>query len=279
MSPSIRSIIKRNPILHRIAIWVKNKVHYVHAKWYQLVGLGYMERKIAAGPNKGLIFCAGRRVKYSEDFWSGEYELAACQFMQSMIGQDAICYDIGANLGYHTLIMARQASQGLVFAFEPLPEVGVILERNVVANQISNVELVKKAVTSTSGSVSLVRNISIDQAVIRWAGDGDPMHQTFICESISVDDFVKAGNPAPTFIKIDVEGAEIEVLSGAADTLLHFRPLVMCEIHGTNAARVYQILHASGYRLFSVGESITLIDSVATMPTNMYEGHVFARPA
>ena len=275
MIPYVRHLIKKRPILHKIAIWTRGKVF---SKWYQIVGLGYTKKKIKAGPGKGLMFYAGRRVEYSKDFWSGEFEQIACQFMKSVIKQDAVCYDIGANLGYHSLIMARQASHGLVVAFEPLPDIARIYKRNMAVNQFSNVKLVIKAVTSSSGSISLGRDISIDQAAMRWAEDCDFMHQTFVCKSISVDDFVNDGNPAPTFIKIDVEGAETEVLSGAVDTLLNNKPLVMCEIHGTNAAKVYRILNESGYELFNVGDELTLIDSVSSMPTNVDEGHVFARP-
>jgi len=270
------SLFRRTPILYKIAVWARNIVYY---NWYKLMGLAYIGRAIDAGPNQGLIFYARWRVQYSQDFWSGHYELITCKFMQSVIDENDICYDIGANLGYHALIMARKASLGRVFAFEPLREVGRILERNVIENSISNVEWVQKAVTSSSGTISLGRNIAIDQAAIRWAGDRDPMCETFNCESVSVDDFVASGKPAPSFMKIDVEGAEVEVLSGATKTLIYYKPLVLSETHGVDAAvGVYRILHECGYELFNVNKDFAPIVSETDMPISMYEGHVFARP-
>jgi FkbM family methyltransferase len=275
--PFLRSIGKRNPFVHRTAVWTRDKVR---TTWYQLVGLDYFKGEITDGPNKGLFFYAARRVHYSRDFWNGKSELQACQFMQHAISENAVCYDIGANLGYHTLIMARQASRGIVFAFEPLPEAFLILSKNMAANQVRNVVLLNEAVTETGGSVSLGHDRSIDQAAIRWADDRDPMHRTFTRPSTSVDGFVRAGNPAPTFIKIDVEGAEGEVLSGAADTLRQHRPLILCETHGeASAVRLYQLLRQNDYQLFNVSDRLTTVDSVADMPRNMHDGHVVAYPA
>lgn len=273
---ALREAIKKQPLLSRAAALTKQSIR---SSWYRLAGVGYVKRRIASGPNEGLVFFSGRRVKYSRDFWSGRYEIEACQFMQRVIRHDSVCYDIGANLGFHTLVMARRASEGIVFAFEPLPEAGRIFERNMLMNGIDNAVLIRKAVTRATGSVALGRNITIDQAAAAWTGMRDPIHQVFTCESVNVDDFVGAGNSPPGFIKIDVEGAETEVLMGAINTLSHFQPLVICETHGTGAARdVYQILVENGYRLFAVGRSLTPIMSVTGMPANMHEGLVFAQP-
>jgi FkbM family methyltransferase len=224
-----------------------------------------------------MLFNSGKRVKYSKDFWNGSYEIETCRFMERVLENNNICYDIGANLGYHTLIMARKVVGGRVFAFEPLYEAAAILERNLISNCLRNVILVKKAVTSKSGTISLGWNISIDQAAIRWASDSNRLYQPIVCDSTTIDDFIKAGNPPPTFIKIDVEGAEVDVLRGAIETLMQIRPSVMCETHGAdNAAKVYEILHGVGYRLFNVSQNVIPVDSINDMPTNMYEGHVYA---
>lgn len=275
MNNRIRNMLKSIPL-------VRSAVRFVRAKlcsvWYQAMGLGYTQRRIAAGPNRGLFFSAGKRVRYSKDFWNGTYESDACHFLENIIWPDAICYDIGANLGYHALIMARKATKGFVYAFEPLQEAGLVLENNITVNQIRNIQWVAKAVTAQSGQVKLGRNVSIDQAAVRWADDEDPMYQAIECESMSLDDFVNSGSPAPSFIKIDVEGAETDVLLGAKGTLAQYKPMILCETHGIEAAtRVYEILCAQGYELFTLGANLSPIRSLAEMPTNMYEGHVLAR--
>jgi|GEM_PF-5358155 len=276
ISSALRAFVKKRRLLHRIAVSSRDTLRY---KWYQRMGLGYVKDRIVAGPNQGLVFYAARRVRYSRDFWTGEYELALCRFLETVVQEDAVCYDIGANLGYHTLIMARRASRGHVFAFEPLPEAAGILGRNIRENQIGNVALVDKAVFNKSGLITLGRDLSIDQAAVRWAADDECIHRPFTCEAVRVDDFVSAGNAAPTLVKIDVEGAETEVLSGAVETLARFHPLVVCETHGVHAAgNVFWILREAGYSLFNVAGRLSPIDSFAGMPKNMYEGHVFATP-
>lgn len=87
------------------------------------------------------------------------------------------------------------------------------------------------------------------------------------------------GNRPPSFLKIDVEGAEADVLEGAANTLKNYQPMVLCETHGqTRAQRVYEILVGLNYELFCVKENVVPIESITQVPTNMYDGHLFARP-
>lgn len=272
----VRSFVKQHPVLHSIAVRSRDTLRRA---WYQRFRLRYVPRKILAGPNAGLIFYAARRFKYSRDFWSGQYELRLCQLLEQTVTPDAVCYDIGANLGYHALIMARRASAGHVFAFEPLPEAVDILRRNMIANAETNVILVTKAVAASGGVIQMGCDITVDQAAIRWSADGDSLHRPFRCECVSVDEFVAAGNPPPTFIKIDVEGAESEVLDGAIDCLKRFRPAIICETHGAEQTkRVYEILKENGYSLSKVAATLSPIESVEAMPTNWLEGHVFARP-
>jgi hypothetical protein len=86
-----------------------------------------------------------------------------------------------------------------------------------------------------------------------------------------------AGHPAPTLLKIDVEGAEVDVLAGAAECLAKYRPLIVCEIHGHWAAdQVFDLLHKAGYRLYNIEQDLREINSALEMPTRMEEGHMMA---
>ncbi len=252
----------------------------VKSRYIKALGLGYVKRRITAGPIKGLWFIAGKRVFYSKDFWSGAYEENFCCFLQKTVPEDAVCYDIGANIGYHTLIMAHSANNGgLVYAFEPIPEVCEVLIRNTQINNLHNVVVVNKVVSRESGTLSLIRNIDIDQAIMSAeTKKNNPFRETITCAATTIDEFVAAGNRSPSFLKIDVEGAEVDVLAGAIDTLRKYHPIIACETHGLARARgVYEILTDLNYELFCVNAGIVPIDSVTQMPNNMYEGHVFAR--
>jgi FkbM family methyltransferase len=254
--------------------------------YLRMFGLGYVKRKITAGPAEGLWLIAGKRVAYSEEFWNGSYEQDLCGFLQRAVPANAVCYDVGANIGYHTLILAQ--SSGTVYAFEPIPDVCQVLIDNARANDMSNITVVNKVISSESGTVTLVQDMAIDQAGI--FGDdpekeraakvqGNPLRKTITCDAVTIDEFVAQGNKPPTFIKIDVEGAEMAVLAGARDTLKNHRPDILCETHGrARASAVYEMLAELDYELFCVREDAVPLESVEQAPANMHEGHLLARP-
>ncbi len=252
----------------------------VKSRYIRAFGLGYVKRRITAGPIKGLWFIAGKRVFYSKDFWSGSYEENFCCFLQKTVPEDSVCYDIGANIGYHTLIMAHSVNNGgLVYAFKPIPEVCEVLTRNAQINNLHNVVVVNKVVSRESGTLSLIRNIDIDQAILSAeTKKKNPLRETITCAATTIDEFVAAGNRSPSFLKIDVEGAEVDVLAGSIDTLKKYHPIIVCETHGVARAHgVYEILTDLNYELFCVNADMVPIESITQMPNNMYEGHVFAR--
>ena len=280
----MKDIEKVKPFLRRFPVfylWLQKIKLHINVYMIRLFGLGYTERTITDGPIRGFKFIAARRVHYSKWFWGGTYEKEACGFLQTIILPDAVCYDIGTNLGYHALIMAEAAKNGHVYAFEPIPQVCEILQKNININHKQNITIVPKAVTREAGKIQLVRDTSIDQAAIKFAYEGKSLHMRGIieCDGVTLDGFAVEKKTPPSVIKIDVEGAEVDVLQGASSVLEQFHPLVLCETHGQLAARgVYKILHECGYELFNVHEGVRPITSVAEMPNNMDEGHVFARP-
>lgn len=279
----------RSSIISRIIYAVRRPRRTLKAIYLQKLGLGYVKRKVTAGPIKGLWLVAGKRIFYSKDFWNGSYEMYTCHFIQSIVPANTVCYDIGANIGYHTLVLAKRAgSGGLVYAFEPIPEVCEVLKHNAKINDMSNIVVVNNVVSCESGTLTLVLNIDIDQAsVLEDLPEQklfakitkNPLRKTFTCTSITIDEFVAQGNRPPSFMKIDVEGAEVDVLAGATNTLENHQPVVLCETHGkTQALGVYKILTELKYDLFCVSDKTVPIESITKVPTNMYEGHVFARP-
>ena len=278
MAERLKNFLRGFPVFY---LWL-HKIK-IRAKIYKirLFGLGYTERIITGGPIQGLRFVAARRVHYSKWFWNGTYEKETCCFLQAIIPPKGVCYDIGANLGYHALVMAEAAENGQVYAFEPIPQVCEILQRNIALNHKLNITIVSKVVTRMAGKIQLGINTFIDQAAVKFVAEDEShiMCENVDYEGITLDGFVAEGNTFPFLIKIDVEGAEVDVLQGARGVLAQYHPLVLCETHGQAAARgVYEILCEHGYDLFIVHDGVRPINSFEDMPDNMDEGHVFARP-
>jgi FkbM family methyltransferase len=155
-----------------------------------------------------------------------------------------IFIDIGAHVGWYTLRAARAVGPtGLVIAFEPDPVNRHQLEKNLSLNQVSNCEVVSLAAWSRSGQV-------------RWCSAQEPVWHRIderegsgVIEATRVDDLVaRRSLQRVDWIKMDIEGGEVEALKGAADTLDRFRPALFIEVHGT-LGHLRELLQGRGYSI------------------------------
>ncbi len=146
------------------------------------------------------------------------YEKNETDFIKDSINSEDIVIDIGANIGYYTLLFARLVGDtGKVYAFEPDPRNYLLLEKNIQTNNYSNVILEKKAVSNKSEKSKLY---------VTEYGAGSSMHKGNIdttngidIDVITLDDYFKVNNIIPDFIKIDVEGFELNTLKGMKSVL------------------------------------------------------------
>jgi FkbM family methyltransferase len=159
------------------------------------------------------------------------------QFWSDLNLTGKIVYDVGAFQGLLTLFFASRAR--VVVCFEPNTQNHKRLVENLQLNGINNVEVRKVGVGARSESRRMVGNplmpggSSVDQdavAELLKAGGGA------VVEAISIvtldDEIPKTGLPAPDFIKIDIEGWEMEALRGARNTLEVHKPALFLEMHG-----------------------------------------------
>jgi FkbM family methyltransferase len=170
--------------------------------------------------------------------------------------------DIGAHVGWYAIQAARAVGpSGQVVAIEPAPRNRLQLENNINLNGITNVTIVPQAVWSHAGKV-------------KWQGDSaesvwhkiDESSGIETVDAVTVDDLVRrfALNRVD-WIKLDIEGAEVEVLKGAAQSIQRFHPALFIEVHGT--------LHALEAFLTEFGYSI---DKKTFGGITANHGHVLA---
>lgn len=159
--------------------------------------------------------------------WLGTYERETQRVLKRLIEPGAVVYDLGANVGFFTLLASKLAgAAGVVYAFEPLPRNIELLERHVQLNRASNVRVMPLAVTATSGVARFARAANPSMGGLAEEGDVE-------VRTDSIDALVGSGviRP-PTFLKIDVEGAEDGVLAGAKQVLREHRPDILLSAHG-----------------------------------------------
>jgi FkbM family methyltransferase len=160
----------------------------------------------------------------------------------SFVQRGDVVLDVGANVGTHAVFLSHVVrAEGKVLAFEPLtPNVDALLETIRRRSRISNISIIQTAVGNPGKSpqevVIRVPGNDLTQASLRLQGAGSWQGQTSVREykvlltSLDAESEVQA-LPSIDFIKIDVEGGELDVWKGAAETVRRHHPLVYCEVY------------------------------------------------
>jgi FkbM family methyltransferase len=182
--------------------------------------------------------------------WLGAYEYEMRRAFESHVKEGAVVFDVGAHVGFYTLLSSVLAgSRGKAIAFEPNPRNLVFLKEHIRINEIRNVQVMEVAVSDCKG-VSFFQERSVSSTG-RLAVNGKLQ-----VETVSLDEIIPQGLvPAPECVKIDVEGAEMLVLTGARFTLLRYRPIVFLETHGKEVRNeCCRFLKSVGYEVRLIGE-------------------------
>jgi FkbM family methyltransferase len=175
----------------------------------------------------------------------GAYENDFIDVMRRYLHSGDTCVDVGGHLGYYCLLMSKMVGPtGHVISFEPVPTNMAVLKENIALNSVTNVELVNSALGERPGTVSLIcpENFELSWTPSIRAYNVEGARNSIDVPMDTLDAFLHRGGHKPTLIKIDVEGAELDVLSGAVETLRTARPTVLLEIHGWGDASSEQIL-------------------------------------
>lgn len=152
----------------------------------------------------------------------GLYEPESQSIYRNYIQRSTVVYDIGGADGDTALTAAKLATQGQVFTFEPDPGLLAKMERNLSLNP------------GLAARITVVRAFAGDQSL---EGRGMP--------TLRLDEF---DGPAPTFVKIDTEGAEAAILQGMVGLLATARPVMYVETHSPELReRCLAFLSQHGY--------------------------------
>jgi FkbM family methyltransferase len=183
--------------------------------------------------------------------WLGSYEREKHERFASSISPGHVVYDVGANVGFYTLLACRATGpHGRVFAFEPLPRNLGYLRKHLSLNRMTNATVVAAAVSDRSGETPFTEGDNPSTG--RTSREGP-----LLVPAIALDAFVYGQeNPPPQVIKMDIEGGELAALKGAERTLREARPLIFLATHGPNVHRAcVDLLLESNYRIESLDTS------------------------
>lgn len=200
---------------------------------------GLSEVTIAAGAAKGLRMVLD--LQSEKDYWLGTYESDLGSAARKLIQPGDVVYDIGANIGYISLLSARlNGKSGKVFTFEALPANVDRLRKNILINALeSRIMVTHAAVIDAVQPVTFLTHPSGAMGkALGSAGRDEEYNGRITVPGLALDAFVYDENhPAPDVIKMDIEGGEGKALAGMPHLLAEKRPILLIELHGEKAAR------------------------------------------
>ncbi len=183
--------------------------------------------RVRRGPLKGARFILGSLSGEGggASVYVGEMEPEQTAAMAWAIKAGGVFFDIGANVGYYTILASRLVgSGGKVVAFEPLPRNIEFLRQHIDLNAAANVTLKPFAVSEKKGIVRFA--LGPDSAMGHIGDEGELEVAT-----TTIDDIVSELDITPDVMKIDVEGAEREVFLGAASMFETAKPVIFLSTH------------------------------------------------
>jgi FkbM family methyltransferase len=230
--------------------------------------------QINAGPAKGLTYPIS--LPLDKLIWTGAYEVNLATAIASAVKDGDICYDIGAYRGFFSGVLAL-AGAAEVIAFEPFPTNFEQLERLVSNNPDLPLKIQNIAIGRNNGIAEFT--VMADSSMGKLATSS--FQSEIAGESVltipvrTLDTLVEEdGYTAPNVLKIDVEGAEVDVLEGARRILEGNRPRLFIEAHSHELGeRCFEILDEFGYEVSFLNPG-TSLDKLA--PTDV--SHLIARP-
>jgi FkbM family methyltransferase len=167
---------------------------------------------------------------------------------------DDVVWDVGANVGIFSVVGASMADS--VVAFEPIPSNVTRIRENLTLNG-NSATIQRLALSDSNDGTQLAVSSPSGTGAFGIVGNGDGREMVSV-RTAPGDDLVSGGLPAPTVLKIDVQGAELAVLSGLSESLDGCR-VVYCNVYekhfvtGSEDDRIHTLLEARGFDVTEVG--------------------------
>jgi FkbM family methyltransferase len=204
----------------------------------------------------------------------GEFSEAESDVFKQIIEEGDSVVEVGANLGVHTVLLARLAGKtGAVTAFEPQPALYQILCANLALNNISTV----RAERCGLGNISQTLHIPALDYGAKFNFGGLSLDLVSQGEPVPIKRLDSYGLRRCSFLKIDVEGMELQVLEGASSTIHSLRPVMYVENDRKEKSHdLIQQLLTMGYALWWHVAPMYSPNNFLANKNNVFEGTVSA---
>jgi len=189
------------------------------------------------------------------------YEKDEINFILKLIKNNAKILDIGANIGWYSLKIAKNIDNVDILAFEPIPKTFDYLNKNIDLNHVSNIETFNYGFSDEEKDLIFYYypegSCNASAANLSEREDVDKI----ICKLTTLDKFINDENISIDFIKCDVEGSELFVFKGGIETIKRDKPIIFTELLRKWAAKfnyhpneVISLLKRNGYKCFTINK-------------------------
>lgn len=206
--------------------------------------------RVRAGMAKGALWTV---FPFSANWRCGGEENVQRAFSLLHDPAGAVCWDLGAHFGIHTVGLARQVgTNGSVFAFEPAPVAFARLDLHVRMNRLENVKLYNVAASNADGELNLIVAGGLGSTVTHAKYKDEVLAQgaeLLRSKCARLDTLVDAAEVSlPAFVKIDVEGHRAKALSGASSSIARSLPVIVLSVHSREEWQdSWSVLQPLGY--------------------------------
>lgn len=193
---------------------------------------------------RGHRFRIGQDMTLFPAVHSGGFEAEELDALLPLVRDDYVMWDVGANIGIYSVLLAAAAPRGHVEAFEPVPDSHQRLLHNIAANGLPNVTVHNVALSDRAGTAQMA--VHPDAHGCDQIGEVGEGAQALDVTTLTGDEFLTtSASGDPDLVKVDIEGHEPAFLDGAWGMFTRRRPLLMMEVnpaswHGNEQLRRWQ---------------------------------------
>ena len=207
-------------------------------------------------------------------FYKSHDERYEINNLRKIIKQDYVCWDIGANIGFYSFLLASIANHGKVFSFEPISKTYEYLQHGNKINNFRHITLNNFALGSEKTSQKIFFN-NEDLCAGTASFVSSEQFQNYEVVDIDTVDNVANNILVPDFIKIDVEGFQVQVVTGALEFFERYSPVVMIEIDEDTNQWMEDYFISIGYQFYKFNKnSLSKVDSIFNNGRNI----LFCKP-
>lgn len=172
-----------------------------------------------------------KRVTPIEAFNFNTYEKEDSEMLYRLVKSEDIIFDIGANIGWYSIHLAKMYKNATIYAFEPIPETFNQLKKNSELNRVNNIVFNNFALSDKTQILPFFYSPNVTGAASSLNIIGDDKMLELSCQSTTIDNYVIENKINKLdFIKCDVEGAELMVFKGGVKSIMKFKPVVFSEM-------------------------------------------------